>query len=193
VNREGTVTVSQMDVRHLAEIRANVVDFMQRVAATYACPTGRLLDIAPQDHEGARPFFPSTIHVETFDIAPNSGCTFIGDICRRNGCLRSDSFDFVVCTEVLEHTLRPFEAVLEMRRVLKEGGLLFLSVPFNFRIHGPLPDCWRFTEHGLRTILSGFEILELNALETPARDLMPIHYTVVARKTSQEGEMNDDS
>jgi SAM-dependent methyltransferase len=184
-----SVTVSQLDVWHLAQIRANVVDFMQRVAATYAGASGRLLDIAPQVHEGARPFFPASIVVETFDIVPDSGCTFAGDICNRNECLKTGSFDFVVCTEVLEHTLRPFDAVQEMRRVLKEGGLLFLSVPFNFRIHGPLPDCWRFTEHGLRTILSGFEILELNALETPGRDLMPVHYTVVARKRRREREV----
>jgi SAM-dependent methyltransferase len=184
-----SVTVSQVDVSHLAQIRVNVVDFMQHVAATYAGESGRLLDIAPQVHEGARPFFPDAIVVETFDIVPNSGCTFVGDICSRNECLKSGSFDFIVCTEVLEHTLRPFEAVQEMRRVLKEGGLLFLSVPFNFRIHGPLPDCWRFTEHGLRCILSAFEILELNALETPGRDLMPVHYTVVARKRRQESEV----
>jgi SAM-dependent methyltransferase len=184
-----TATVSQEDVRHLAQIRANVVDFMQRVAATYAGASGRLLDIAPQVHEGARPFFPATIVVETFDIVPNAECTFVGDICSRNECLKTGSFDFIVCTEVLEHTLRPFEAVQEMRRILKEGGLLFLSVPFNFRIHGPLPDCWRFTEHGLRTILSGFDILELNALETPGRDLMPVHYTVVARKRRQGNEV----
>ena len=184
-----TVTVSQEDVWHLAQIRANVVDFIQRVAATYAGAAGRLLDIAPQVHEGARPFFPGTIVVETFDIVPNAGCTFVGDICSRNECLKTGSFDFIVCTEVLEHTLRPFEAVQEMSRILKEGGLLFLSVPFNFRIHGPLPDCWRFTEHGLRTILSGFDILELNALETPGRDLMPVHYTVVARKRRQGNEV----
>jgi hypothetical protein len=45
-----------------------------------------------------------------------------------------------------------------------------------------LPDCWRFTEHGLRALLRDWQILELNAIDTQDRALMPIQYTVVARK-----------
>jgi len=176
------VVVSQIDAEHLRIIRQNVVGFMKRAASTYATKPGRLLDIAPQVHEGARAFFPSAIVVETFDIDPNSGCTYIGDICEHNDLLPDISFDYVVCTEVLEHTLRPWDAVNEIWRILKPGGIFFLSTPFNFRIHGPLPDCWRFTEHGLRALLSGFKIVELKEMPTPDRDLMPIHYTVVAEK-----------
>ena len=57
-----------------------------------------------------------------------------------------------------------------------------LTTPFNFRIHGPLPDCWRFTEHGLRALLTDFEIVTLDAVETPGRPLMPVHYRTVARR-----------
>jgi len=176
------IIVSQIDIEHLKILRSNVVNFIKRAASVYADKPGRLLDIAPQVHEGARPFFPDMTIVETFDIDPNSGCTYIGDICTHNDFLADEVYDYVVCTEVLEHTLQPFNAVAEIRRILKPGGRLFLTVPFNFRIHGPLPDCWRFTEHGLQVLLSGFNILELNALDTPDRPLMPIHYTVVAEK-----------
>lgn len=178
------IVVSQMDVEHLKIIRSNVAEFMKRAASVYATKPGRLLDIAPQAHEGARPYLPETITVETFDIDPNSGCTYIGDICKHNDFLPDNAYDYVVCTEVLEHTLKPFDAVNEIWRIIKPRGKLFLTVPFNFRIHGPLPDCWRFTEHGLRALLSRFIILELNILETPDRPLMPIHYTVVAQKPS---------
>lgn len=176
------ISVSQTDTEHLEIIRKNVVEFMINCAALYALTPGRLLDIAPQVHEGAEPFFTETIIIETFDIDPDSGCTYIGDICEYNNFLLDKTFDYVVCTEVLEHTDRPWDAVNEIWRILKPGGKLFLSVPFNFRIHGPLPDCWRFTEHGLRSLLRKFSILELKAVETFNRPLMPIHYTVVAQK-----------
>jgi SAM-dependent methyltransferase len=172
---------SEMDERHLAALRENVYALMQRAGESASGP-GLLLDIAPQDHRGARPFFPDEVEIETLDIDPDSGATYIADITRRNDSIPSDRFDYVVCTEVLEHTLQPFAAAAELHRILRPGGRLFLSVPFNFRIHGPLPDCWRFTEHGLRALLADFEILELTGLETPDRPLMPIHYTVVARK-----------
>jgi 2-polyprenyl-3-methyl-5-hydroxy-6-metoxy-1,4-benzoquinol methylase len=120
--------------------------------------------------------------VETFDINPASGATHIGDICSYNASIADGTYDYIVCTEVLEHTLQPFAAAREIHRMLKPGGMAFVTTPFNFRIHGPLPDCWRFTEHGLRALFSAFQILELTALETPGRSLMPIQYTLVARK-----------
>jgi len=111
-----------------------------------------------------------------------TGCTYTADITKYNDFLPDMSFDYIVCTEVLEHALQPFDAVLEMKRLLRSEGMLFISVPFNFRIHGPLPDCWRFTEHGLRTLLSDFRILEMQTVETADRPLTPIHYKVVAQK-----------
>ncbi|MCK5818286.1 MAG: methyltransferase domain-containing protein [Psychromonas sp.] len=50
-------------------------------------------------------------------------------------------------TEVLEHTLNPFRAINEIYRILKPNGILIMTTPFNFRIHNPLPDCWRISEH----------------------------------------------
>jgi len=176
-----TVVVSEMDREFLRRIRENVTRFVAECGRRFDTP-GRVLDVAPQDHEGAAPHFREA-KVQTLDIDPASGADFIADLCADNSSLISDgAFDAVVCTEVLEHTLNPFAAVAEIHRVLKPGGLVFLSAPFNFRIHGPLPDCWRFTEHGLRALLARFEIVELGSIPTPGRELMPIHYTVIARK-----------
>lgn len=41
----------------------------------------------------------------------------------------NNTFDCIVCTEVLEHTLSPFRALNEMHRVLRPGGSLVISVP----------------------------------------------------------------
>jgi len=38
-------------------------------------------------------------------------------------------FDYVICTEVIEHTLRPEVAVRELARVLRPGGTLVLTTP----------------------------------------------------------------
>ncbi|MEM4545134.1 MAG: methyltransferase domain-containing protein [Nitrososphaerota archaeon] len=175
------VEVSEVDKLHLSLIRENVRRFMVKCAERYD-REGRLLDIAPQVHEGASPFFKKAT-VETLDIDPNSGATYIADICRTNSNIIPDNtFDMIVCTEVLEHTLNPFDAVKELYRIVKRDGLVFVSTPFDFRIHGPLPDCWRFTEYGLRALFKQFTILEITGLANPNRDLMPIHYTLIAQK-----------
>jgi len=38
-------------------------------------------------------------------------------------------FDLVLCTEVIEHTPDPLQAVLELTRVVKTGGLLAITTP----------------------------------------------------------------
>ncbi len=175
------VVVSAMDIEHLAIIRASVSGFIARCAAHFN-GEGALLDIAPQVHEGAAPHFKNAT-ISTLDIDPKSGATYVADLCNRNdSIIPPETFDYVVCTEVLEHTLNPFSAVQEIFRILRPGGHVFVSVPFNFRIHGPLPDCWRFTEHGLRALFKDFVIETLDEVNTPDRDLMPIHYTVIAMK-----------
>ena len=57
-----------------------------------------------------------------------------------------------------------------------------MTTPFDFRIHGPLPDCWRFTEYGIKSLLNKFEIIEIKPLENKERFLMPYHYTTIAKK-----------
>jgi hypothetical protein len=174
--------VSLQDKKYLAQLRENVESFMGRVARQYVGDSGLLLDVAPQDHRGARPFFSSTIKIETLDIDPASSATHIADLCNCVASVGVGRFDFIVCTEVLEHTRQPFDAVNSIYSMLKQGGLAFVTTPFNFRIHGPLPDCWRFTEYGLRELFKNFEIIEIDNLECHNRFLMPIQYTLVARK-----------
>lgn len=178
----GKVEVSQMDIDHLAMIRKSVKEFIEECSRKYDRENSLLLDIAPQIYEGAKEFFKKTT-IRSLDIDPNANADYTADLCANNSAIiPSGHFDFVLCTEVLEHTLQPFDAVNEMERILKKDGLLFLTVPFNFRIHGPLPDCWRFTEHGLRALFRRFEIRELSEVATSGRALMPVHYRLVAAK-----------
>jgi SAM-dependent methyltransferase len=174
--------IAAIDEAHLRAIRKNVRDFMVNCSHKWDKQDALILDIAPQDHEGAAPYF-TRGKIETLDIDKNSGATYIADLCENNEkIIPANHFDYIVCTEVLEHTLQPFAAVKEIERLLKSGGFVFVSAPFNFRIHGPLPDCWRFTEHGLKALFKDFEIVELNTLETKDRFLMPTHYTLIVRK-----------
>lgn len=177
--------VSDLDKKYFKLLRKDVSDFMEKSGKQFDNESLLVLDIAPQDHEGANPYFPLAT-VETLDINPESGATYIADLCATNKeTIGGNKFDVVVCTEVLEHTLQPFDAVNEIRRILKPGGVALISTPYNFRIHGPLPDCWRFTEHGLRALFKDFDVMSLNELEDEERFLAPIHYTLVARKRDE--------
>ena len=124
-----------MDVEHLRMLRENVRRFMRECGQMFNHPGLRVLDIAPQIHEGARPYFASSVRIETLDLDPAAGATYTGDICQYNAFLPDGTFDAIVCTEVLEHTLQPFAAVTELKRLLRPGGHLLLSVPFHRQNH----------------------------------------------------------
>lgn len=168
--------VSKYDIDALAAIRANVTDLIRRAADMYDKKENLVIDIAPDVRGGAAQFFKNA---EIFTIGL-SGCDSEMDICSESIVVKRHA-DVLVCTEVLEHVFSPEKAVENILKMLKTNGVAVVSVPFNFRIHGPLPDRWRFTEHGLRSLFYKFEILELRALESD-RFLAPLHYTLIARK-----------
>ena len=60
------------------------------------------------------------------------------------------SFDVVLCTQVLEHVAEPAAVLAELRRVLRDGGELWLTVPFVGELHEEPHDHYRYTSHGLR-------------------------------------------
>jgi SAM-dependent methyltransferase len=76
------------------------------------------------------------------------------------------SFDFVLCTEVLEHVADPGRVLAELHRVLRPGGGLLLTVPFVGELHEEPHDHWRFTSHGLDGLLvrAGFAEARLRPL-----------------------------
>jgi SAM-dependent methyltransferase len=78
-----------------------------------------------------------------------------------------DTFDVVICEQVLEHVVDPFGAAENLRALCVPGGHAVVTTPFLIRVH-ELPmfgmrDYWRFTPRGMRLLLerAGFEVLDV--------------------------------
>jgi SAM-dependent methyltransferase len=76
------------------------------------------------------------------------------------------SFDGAMCNEVIEHVPDPARALAEVRRVLRAGGLLYLTAPQTWGLHYEPHDYFRYTQYGLRYLLSqaGFELVEVRRM-----------------------------
>ena len=74
------------------------------------------------------------------------------------------SFEAVVCTEVLEHVLRPGKVLEEFVRVLAPGGRLCLTVPFAWPLHEEPFDFYRYTKYSLSDLLesAGFVAIAID-------------------------------
>ena len=160
--------------------RTHINEFLKETGSRLTNTVNQVLEIGSQNKFGAKECFINSI-VESLDLTDEYNPTFVGDITQTNTQIPDHSFECVVCMEVLEHTLDPFAAIREIRRILVDGGWVLLSSPLNFRIHGPIPDCWRFTEHGWKVLLKDFEIEKIDILETPDRFLFPVHYNILAK------------
>jgi SAM-dependent methyltransferase len=71
-----------------------------------------------------------------------------------------ESFDTILCTQVLEHVFEHDKMMKEIFRVLKPDGHIILTVPFAWELHEEPYDFFRYTKHALRQLFetAGFEI-----------------------------------
>lgn len=67
--------------------------------------------------------------------------------------VEAESFDAVLCTEVLEHVRDPAAVLRELHRILAPGGVLGITVPFVALLHEEPHDHQRLTNHGLVGLL----------------------------------------
>ena len=174
---------SPFDENHFPISRKYINERRARFIARYLTKNDLICDIGNQ---GKNIPELKDYRLVTLDITESTKPDLVGDITRFNQNISENYFDALLCTEVLEHVVDPFAAVRELRRILKVGGYIIFTTPLNSRIHGPIPDCWRFTEFGLKVLFRDFETIEFDKLNTPDRNLFPLHYCVIVRKNKED-------
>jgi SAM-dependent methyltransferase len=85
-----------------------------------------------------------------------------------------ESFDAVVCTEVIEHLFRPHELVEQIARVLKPGGAFIVTAP-SLHIQFLAPNPLTYVE-GLLSLVDERVLPPFHHLYEPLTDLPLIHY-----------------
>jgi ubiquinone/menaquinone biosynthesis C-methylase UbiE len=78
-----------------------------------------------------------------------------------------ETYDLVLCTQVLEHLPEPLPVLREFQRILKPGGQAWLSAPLFYAEHEKPYDFHRYTQFAWRRMAeeSGFDLKEIEWLE----------------------------
>lgn len=168
-------------IEYFAEHRAFVNSEVENFVTRLKFPSAKVLEIGPSESLKIRQLIPECEYMCS-DIVKRDDIDFQMDLTLPENVDIEDKFDIVICAEVLEHVVDPFAAIQTISNLLKPGGAIISTTPLNLRIHGPVPDCWRFTEFGLRVLFRNFDIIEINKLNTPDRPLFPLHYSLLALK-----------
>lgn len=76
---------------------------------------------------------------------------------------KDESFDNIVCFQVLEHHKNPQKMIQETIRIVKKDGYILITAPFLGGVHEQPNDFQRFTMYGLTGLFERFggEILEI--------------------------------
>jgi SAM-dependent methyltransferase len=109
------------------------------------------------------PFTPNTVNLDYF-LYPTTN--LVADAA--NIPIASNTFDSVISEFMLEHVPSPFQVSKEMIRVLKPGGLLYVTYPFIHPYHSFPSDFYRFSYSGIKKLFAGMELVSQGPLTGPA-------------------------
>tara|TARA_Y200000002_G_scaffold381366_1_gene395230 strand:+ start:359 stop:1036 length:678 start_codon:yes stop_codon:yes gene_type:complete len=102
-----------------------------------------------------------TVDVNDFGDYPD----IVYDICSELDETLIKKFDKIICIAVLEHVYDPFQAVRNIRMMLKDNGVLYGYVPYLFYYHAPtdlrFQDYFRFSKDALSYLFKDFQNLEI--------------------------------
>lgn len=93
-------------------------------------------------------YFSSCISFDTFHSEHNIASVDLIASCGKLP-FQNETFDCIICTEVLEHVPEPAAVLKEFHRVLKVGGRIFLTTPFLVPLHEMPYDFFRYTPSAL--------------------------------------------
>ncbi|HPW56991.1 MAG: class I SAM-dependent methyltransferase [Thermoanaerobaculaceae bacterium] len=138
--------------------------FRERVRAL---PAPRVLELGTRRVDPTAPsrrgaWVPHAALYLGVDVAPGPDVDLVADAHQLAAAVGEARFDLVIACSVFEHLARPWIAAVEIARVLRPGGLVFVQTHQTFPLHAHPHDYWRFSIEALRLI---FEDAGLNTLD----------------------------
>jgi SAM-dependent methyltransferase len=178
-----------LDHLQLSRIRQHIYVFETSVLKNIGATICMVLDIGP-DQNPFQSTLPLQVHTLDLPGVPqslNSGerrinKQLVGDL--TDYVPSTECYDYVRCSEVLEHCTQPWKVPESLWKLVRPGGWVLVTVPYSFRLHGPNPDGTRWSPEGLRIMFEGWlQLHKLSILQTPGAPLAPTHICALFYKS----------
>jgi SAM-dependent methyltransferase len=140
-------------------MRTTIYNLMRAIGSTADLPEpiyefGAYRALGQDERGDVRGCFPGKEYVGT-DARAGPGVDRILDLHRLE--LVDASVGTAILLDTVEHVERPWQALEEIARVLKPGGVVVMASVMFFPIHLYPDDYWRFTASGFRALLKPFD------------------------------------
>ena len=101
-----------------------------------------------------------TLDVNDFGDYPDIICDICSDVTGLE-----NKYDKIICIAILEHVYDPFKAVSNLKKLLKDNGIIYGMVPYLYHYHAPqdlkFQDYFRFSKDALAYLFKDFKDVEL--------------------------------
>lgn len=74
----------------------------------------------------------------------------------------SDAYDVAISLNTVEHVQQPWNWIVELSRIVKPGGIVFICAPHTLGFHEYPIDCWRAWPDGMRGLFKHAGIAEID-------------------------------
>ena len=105
--------------------------------------------------------------LETLDVNVFGDHDIICDICSDISELEN-RYNKIICISILEHVYDPFKAINNLKKMLKNEGVIYGYVPYLYHYHAPknlkYQDYFRFSKDALAYLFRDFSYTELYPL-----------------------------
>jgi len=128
-----------------------------------------------------------TLDVNDFGEYPDIICDICSDI---SGL--ENKYNKIICIAILEHVYNPFSAIDNLKKMLKNDGVIYGYVPYLYHYHAPndlkFQDYFRFSKDALAYLFKDFNNVELfpvrGRISTPLNILFANRWKKYAEKTN---------
>ena len=136
--------------------------FIKEIVNRYDQKGKKLLDVGAGDCQ-YQDYFKNLVY-KSQDVKNNQrkNINYVSDV--KSIPIKNNSFDYILCTQVLEHLKEPHLAFKEFSRILKKNSKVFLTTHLVFEEHMVPVDYFRFTRYGLKYLAesNGFRVEKIN-------------------------------
>jgi len=101
-----------------------------------------------------------TLDVNDYGEYPDIICDICSDVSELE-----KKYDKIICIAILEHVYDPFKAVDNLKKMLKNNGIIYGYVPYLYHYHAPddllFQDYFRFSKDALAYLFKDFRYVEI--------------------------------
>lgn len=177
---------------HMFEFAKHICSFLKMN------PSLKVLEVGPSSKLYTEKVFPqfdtsiigatcsdNGIYYKTLDIDPSSKADYIGGI--EDASFVTEKFDVVILIGIIEHIPKVFAVPEKLYRITNVDSTIFINTPYMFKVHGPIPDCWRFSEYGYKALFDNLFVIDNIDVYPPnelGKNSIPLSLNVTLKKNN---------